>query len=135
VHVAHAAHHLGHLGQETHVAGLFRRLRSRRRAVPQQPDAGVLPAVLGCLAVDPATLQHLTTAQLCSLWRKSAAGLSAATTPGALAEVVNARAVVLAELERRDPVAMAAWIAAGAREAGGPPSYLLGTTSSGSRER
>jgi hypothetical protein len=112
------------------VAGLFRRLRSRRRTDHRQhPDTGVLPSVLGCLVVDPATLRTLTTAQVCSLWRKSASGLTAANTPEALAEVVTARSVVLAELERREPVAMAAWIAAGAREAGGPPSYLLGPTS------
>jgi hypothetical protein len=116
------------------VARLFWRRRPRRSVDAQHP-AGVLPAVLGCLAVDPATLRTLSTAQVCSLWRKSAAGLTAATSPEALLEVVTARAVVLAELERREPVAMAAWLAAGAREAGGPPSYLLGVTSMSVRER
>jgi hypothetical protein len=114
------------------VAGLFWRRRSRRAT---QHPAGVLPAVLGCLSVDSSTLRSLSTAQVCSLWRKSAAGLTAATSPEALSEVVTARAAVLAELERREPVAMAAWIAAGAREAGGPPAYLLGVASTSTRDR
>jgi hypothetical protein len=79
-------------------------------------------------------LATLTFAQLCALWRKSAAGLAAAATPRAELRVVEARARLLAELELREPVAMAAWIAAGALEPAGPPAYLLGTASMSSRD-
>ena len=70
-------------------------------------------------------MERLSTAQLCALWRKSSAGLRAAATPADRAEVVAARGVLLDELERREPAAMAAWLASGAVEPEGPPVYLV----------
>jgi hypothetical protein len=72
-----------------------------------------------------APVARLTTAQLCALWRKSLAGLLAAGTPAEHAEVVAARGVLLDELERREPQAMAEWLNGGAREPEGPPAYLV----------
>jgi hypothetical protein len=71
------------------------------------------------------SLRSLSTAQLCALWRKSSAGLRAAPTPAARAEVVAARGVLLDELERREPEAMAEWLEAGAVEPEGPSVYLV----------
>ena len=70
-------------------------------------------------------LSCLSTAELCALWRKSWAGLHAATTPGACADVVHTRGVLLEELERREPQAMAEWLRAGALEPDGPAAYLV----------
>ncbi|WP_157544526.1 hypothetical protein [Nocardioides halotolerans] len=100
---------------------MFRRLRLRRLrrrtpdlAVPDLSVPDVVPA-----------LTALTTPQLCSLWRKSLAGLRAAPTPGARASVAAARGVLLDELERREPEVMAAWLQSGAREPQGPSAYLV----------
>ena len=71
------------------------------------------------------SLNTLSTAQLCALWRKSSAGLQAAQSPAEVASVVEARGVLLDELERREPEAMRAWLAAGAVEPEGPPVYLV----------
>jgi hypothetical protein len=71
------------------------------------------------------SLTRLSTSELCALWRKSLAGLLAAGTPVERAEVVAARGVLLAELERREPQAMLEWLAGGAREPEGPPAYLV----------
>jgi hypothetical protein len=72
-----------------------------------------------------APVARLSTSQLCGLWRKSLAGLVAASTPAEHAEVVAARGVLLEELERREPQAMVDWLAGGAREPEGPSSYLV----------
>jgi hypothetical protein len=71
------------------------------------------------------SLSSLSTRELCALWRKSSAGLRAAPTVSARAEVVAARGELLDELERRDPQAMAEWIQAGALEPEGPSAYLV----------
>ena len=71
------------------------------------------------------SLRSLSTPQLCALWRKSSAGLRAATTPAALASVVAARGLLLDELERREPHVMAEWLEAGAVDPDGPSVYLV----------
>ncbi len=71
------------------------------------------------------SLSSLSTRELCALWRKSSAGLRAAATTAARAEVVAARCVLLDELERREPQAMVTWIEAGALEPEGPSDYLV----------
>ena len=71
------------------------------------------------------SLRRLTTQQLCALWRKSRAALCAAPTPAVMAHVVAARGVLLDELERREPEAMAQWLRSGALEPEGPSDYLV----------
>jgi len=88
------------------------RRTSQRAAALQQAEAAE-------------TLAHLTTPQLCALWRKSRAGLHAAVTPAARARVAAARGVLLDELERREPEAMAEWLQSGALEPDGPSTYLV----------
>jgi hypothetical protein len=70
-------------------------------------------------------LADLTMSQLCGLWRKSRAGLHAASTPAARAQVAAARGLLLEELERREPEVMAHWLQSGAREPDGPSAYLV----------
>lgn len=81
-------------------------------------------------------LAELTLTQVSALWRKSRAGLASASTPEQQLAVVSARAVLLAELERRDPRAMAAWLATGGTaEPDGPAAYSLGAAWHGTGER
>ena len=88
--------------------------RPRSRGAAPQHDVETAPP-LACL----------TTAQLCALWRKSRAGLHAASTPASQARVAAARGVLLDELERREPEAMAEWLQTGALEPDGPSAYLV----------
>jgi hypothetical protein len=97
--------------------------RTPREAAPLPVTQA--PELLGCVAEPPPSLAALTTPQLCALWRKSRAGLRAAPTPAARAEVVHARGVILDELERREPHAMAEWLESGALEPDGPSAYLV----------
>jgi hypothetical protein len=70
-------------------------------------------------------LARLSTPELCALWRKSRSGLHGATTPAARARVAAARGLLLDELERREPDAMAEWLRSGALEPEGPSAYLV----------
>ena len=79
-----------------------------------------------CAAPLPAELfARLSTPELCALWRKSRAGLHATSTAAARARVAAARGLLLDELERRDPEAMAEWLQSGALEPDGPSAYLV----------
>jgi hypothetical protein len=105
------------------VVGWFRRVRLRSlRRTPQRASAVALTRVP---AGRRRPLAELTTAQLCSLWRKSRAGLHAAPTPAAQARVAAARGILLDELERREPEVMADWLQSGALEPEGPSAYLV----------
>jgi hypothetical protein len=103
------------------VVGWFRRvcLPALRRSRPGSADR------VGQASDRRRPLAGLTTAQLCSLWRKSRSGLHAAPTPAARARVAAARGVLLEELERREPEVMADWLESGAREPEGPSAYLV----------
>lgn len=101
--------------------------RLRRPAVP---DWSELPPV----PVSPLTTLDQT--QVSSLWRKSRSGLTSAATSEEFLAVVTARGALLDDLERRDPQAYAAWLAAGGEgEPDGPPSYLLGAAWHGTGDR
>jgi hypothetical protein len=104
------------------VVGWFRRVRLRALR-PMPADTAVLAHTRTPDRRRP--LAGLTTAQLCSLWRKSRAGLHAAPTPVDRARVAAARGVLLDELERREPEVMAAWFESGALEPEGPSAYLV----------
>jgi hypothetical protein len=109
------------------VVGWFRRVRPRtlRRTPPAAAVASTDVLDVRRVPERRPPLARLTTAQLCSLWRKSRAGLHAAPTPAARAQVVDARGVLLDELERREPEVMAHWLQSGAREPEGPSAYLV----------
>lgn len=105
-------------------AGARRNRRSRGHA-PSWASLDTAPAEGS--GPPQSVLADVDSAQLCALWRKSAAGLSGATDVEQHLAVVEARGALLAELERRDPAPMAAWLATGGPgEPAGPASYLVG---------
>ncbi len=104
------------------VVGWFRRVRPRAlRRTPSEVAALALAPAPECRR----PLAGLTTAQLCSLWRKSRSGLHAAPTPADRARIAAARGVLLDELEHREPEVMADWLQSGAQEPEGPSAYLV----------
>ena len=72
----------------------------------------------------PQDLQALSDRQLCRVWRVSFCALQDARTALAKERIFTLRHAYLNELERRDPDAIRAWLAAGARAAGGPERFL-----------
>ena len=98
--------------------------RRKRCSPPLRPDS-MTTSPPSRPAAAPWSPASLPTPELCALWRKSSAGLRAATTSAARVAVVRARAALLDELERREPEAMAQWLATGAREPEGPSVYLV----------
>ena len=109
------------------MVGRLRRARlwAVLRRTSRTPAPSARAANLRRAADHTPLLTGLTTPQLCALWRKSQAGLHAATTPADRAKVVSARGVLLDELERREPDAMAEWLESGALEPDGPSTYLV----------
>ncbi len=100
---------------------------------PQSADdpagpVGPAPPAPGSAARPPdvtsAAAREMTDADLCRQWRRSFVTLQSAQTPGERARVVAQRQVYLDELERRSPTALQAWLASGARAAGGPDRFL-----------
>jgi hypothetical protein len=71
-----------------------------------------------------AKAEALSNAELCRAWRRSFVALESARTFAARCEVVAQRQVYLDEMDRRSPSAFQAWLASGARAAGGPDRYL-----------
>ena len=72
----------------------------------------------------PQEFQVLSDLELCRVWRASFCALQDARTALARERIFTLRHAYLAELERRDPNAIRAWLAAGARAAGGPEKFL-----------
>jgi hypothetical protein len=85
------------------------------------------PGPAGCrLDVSADDAQRLSETELCREWRRSFLTLQSAHSPGKLMRVVSQRQIYLDELERRCPSALQAWLASGARAAGGPERFLPG---------
>jgi hypothetical protein len=78
--------------------------------------------VSGCML--PQDYQALSDRELCRVWRVSFCALQDARTALAKERIFTLRHAYLQELERRDPDAIRAWLAAGARAAGGPEKFL-----------
>jgi hypothetical protein len=72
----------------------------------------------------PQDFQALSDRELCRVWRVSFCALQDARTALAKERIFTLRHAYLKELERRDPDAIRAWLAAGARAAGGPEKFL-----------
>jgi hypothetical protein len=66
----------------------------------------------------------LSTAELCRHWQDSFEALGHATTAAARLRIVEARQHCLDELERRDPIALKAWLGDNASAAGDPGRFL-----------
>jgi hypothetical protein len=73
---------------------------------------------------DPASARTMTDQELCRQWRRSYVLLRYAVTDEEALQVVALRQAYLDELEARRPDAVRAWLASGARAAGGPDRYL-----------
>ena len=83
------------------------------------------------LDVTDSAAREMTNSELCREWRRSFVALQAARSPVELIRVVAQRQVYLDEMERRSPSALQAWLASGARAAGGPDRYLSGERDDG----
>jgi hypothetical protein len=95
-------------------------------APESSPDSGTLTVAPVHLALDEmrAAARALTTSELCREWRRSFVRLQSARTFRDRCYVVALRQVYLDEMDRRSPTAFQAWLASGARAAGGPDRYL-----------
>jgi hypothetical protein len=69
-------------------------------------------------------LVRLTSSQLCQVWRSSHRHLQAAASPVETIACVQLRQMLLDELERRHPEAVAAWLTLDADAAAGPERFL-----------
>jgi hypothetical protein len=67
----------------------------------------------------------LTTAELCRHWQESFEALRYASTADARLRIVETRQYCLDEFERRDPVALKAWLGDNASAAGDPSRFLI----------
>lgn len=81
-----------------------------------------LPLLLALLA-EPAC--RMSQPRLCRAWRQSFVALESARTVAERVRLVQLRQSYLDELEVRDAAALRAWLAHGARAAGGPERYLV----------
>lgn len=85
------------------------------------------PGPAGCrLDIDAGAAEQLTDQELCLQWRHSFLTLQSAPCAQDLGRVVVQRQILLDEMERRSPLALQAWLASGARAAGGPERFLGG---------
>jgi hypothetical protein len=67
----------------------------------------------------------MSEAELCFTWRRSFQALIESTTPAQRQAVVAVRQACLDELERRNPLALSAWLESGPTPAGGPERFLV----------
>ena len=80
-------------------------------------DVLTLPEAMG-------PLRGLDDWQLCRLWRDSFWVMRESASPARVLRLVAVREACLDELERRDAVALHAWLDSGARASSGPEKYL-----------
>jgi hypothetical protein len=69
-------------------------------------------------------VRAMTDAELCRAWRRSFVALEGARGTQVRARVVEARQLLLDEVEARHPAGLRAWLDSGARAAGGPDRYI-----------
>jgi hypothetical protein len=102
-------------------------LHGRGPATPSAapPPIEYLPQAPGPVGASP--IADMDTHELCHEWRRTYLALQAARFPSASLRIVSRRQLLLDEIERRNPAAMSAWLASGARAAGGPDRFLRDT--------
>lgn len=76
-------------------------------------------------------VRRMTDAELCHAWRRSFVTLQQARGLHLRARVVQARQLLLDEVDARHPAELQAWLVSGARAAGGPDRFI-GPTGGGS---
>jgi hypothetical protein len=89
------------------------------------PPAPALPAA----ALPPAA--GMSVEELSREWRRTASALESGADPAGRAQLVRRRGEVLDELERRDPVGFARWLAGGASAGDYPVGHLRGDSAAG----
>jgi hypothetical protein len=88
------------------------------------PPAARPPVVAGNVVAGTAPLSRLPVEALGREWLATSAALGAHLEPRTRQEIVARRAAVLDELERRDPVGFARWLAAGPLSASDPARWF-----------
>jgi hypothetical protein len=88
-----------------------------------QPAAPLRPTTA---PVRELPVAKLSTAALGSEWLRTTSALAGRLQPAARASIVRRRQETLDELERRDPVGFARWIAAGAAPDSNPAEFVHG---------
>jgi hypothetical protein len=112
------------VGQTTQVPGTLDG-RPAEESLDGAQEPPPWPGPTGCrLDVSPASAQELTDEELCREWRRSFVTLTSARSSRDLGLVVAQRQIYLDEMDRRSPSALQAWLASGARAAGGPDRFL-----------
>lgn len=102
----------------------------RRASVAASDAAGSLLSTDGedgALEEGTAALGDLGDRELCRAWRKSYFDLTRSRSLPASLRIVQARQEYLDELERRSPHGLSAWLTSGARAAGDPSRYIVGS--------
>jgi hypothetical protein len=79
-------------------------------------------------------LRAMTATELCRAWRASFVELEHARDPRLRTALVQTRQLLLDEIEARHPAGLQAWLASGARAAGGPDRFIDPTGGRGSPE-
>lgn len=77
-----------------------------------------------------AVFRSLSDAEVCQVWRSSFSALQRASSLSQRMRIVAARQDCLDEFERRCPHGLTAWLASGARAAGNPSRFVVGTSGS-----
>lgn len=95
------------------------RPRTRHVATPPPVTPTAVPEEVDFVVPD-----RMGDVDICLAWCSSYVALQRVRTPESRLRVVEMRALYLDELERRDPNALLAWIASGARAAGDPSRFL-----------
>lgn len=91
-----------------------------------QPDAAGSPAQTAPVAWLLRPVSGLSTAALGDEWVHTTAALSGPLAPSVRRAIVERREEALDELERRDPVGFARWMAAGPEPASDPAQFVRG---------
>ncbi|WP_198597973.1 hypothetical protein [Blastococcus atacamensis] len=101
--------------------GASRWLRERRTRVP---EATVRSSVTLAPPMPARAVDALSTSDLAEEWLRSGSALQGRLTPAALQGLVARRALLLDELERRDPAGFARWMAAGPVAGADPAGFV-----------
>ena len=98
--------------------------RSTRAADIAVSRGDVVPPQVWLGADPTGSVRRLTDREICEAFRRTYPALLSAESPAVKAQIVALRQLYLDELERRDPVALAAWLASGASAGGSPDRFI-----------
>jgi hypothetical protein len=98
--------------------------RSRRSAEVAESDDDVVPPQTWLGADTASFVRRLSDRELCEAFRHTYPALLNAQSPTVKAQIVSLRQLYLDDLERRDPLALAAWLASGATAGGSPDRFI-----------